>query len=117
MKPVDRDGAYLWDMVTAARLISQFIEGQRYIHFQENKMLQSAVERQLGIIGEAARYISKEFRAAHPDIPWRSIIGLRNILAHEYGDIKVDRVWVVAEVNIPHLIEQLEPHLPPLNDD
>jgi len=117
MQPAERDAAYLWDMQQAAIWITEFIQEQRYHDFQANKMLQSAVERQLEIIGEAARYVSKEFRVAHPEIPWRSIIGLRNILAHEYGEIKIDRVWAVAEENIPELIQLIGPLLPPLDEE
>jgi len=49
--------------------------------------LMRATERSVEIIGEAARHVSPEFIAAHPEIPWRQIIGQRNILAHEYGQI------------------------------
>jgi uncharacterized protein with HEPN domain len=96
MMPSERNAAYLWDMLTAASLIVDFIQGETYESFMRDKKLQSAVERQLEILGEAARYISTEFRQAHPEIPWRSIVGLRNILVHEYGEVKIDRVWLVA---------------------
>jgi uncharacterized protein with HEPN domain len=49
---------------------------------------------------------------AHPDIPWRPIQAQRHVLAHEYGEIKHDRVWRVATVHIPNLIGQLEPLVP-----
>ncbi len=111
MTPSERDAAYLWDMREAARYIVGFISGETHLTYLRDKKLQSAVERQLEIIGEAARYVSPEFRQAHPEIPWRSIVGLRNILAHEYGEVKIDRVWLVAASNIPELIRFLEPLL------
>ncbi len=79
-------------------------------------MIQSAVERQLEIIGEAARRITPEFQHSHPEIPWRGIIGLRNILAHEYGEVRLDRVWQIASTRIPELVELLDRLIPPLDE-
>lgn len=75
-------------------------------------MLQLAVERCVEIIGEAARNISAPFKGAHPEIPWRLIIAQRNVLAHEYGEVKQDRMWSLAQNHIPILVAQLEPLLP-----
>ena len=88
MHPRERDIASLWDMREAARLIASFLHGVTYTDYEKNLMLRSAIERQLEIIGEAARRVSPEFQRAHPEIAWRNITGLRNILAHEYGEIK-----------------------------
>jgi uncharacterized protein with HEPN domain len=75
-------------------------------------MIRSAVERQLMIVGEAANHVSEEFKEKHPEIPWRQIIGQRNVLAHEYGDIKVERVWAAATINVPALLKALESLVP-----
>lgn len=69
MKPNERDASYLWDMLEAARNIGKFLAGITYVKYSKNKMIQSAVERQLEIIGEAARRVSNEFKEAHPEIP------------------------------------------------
>ena len=71
-------------------------------------MMQAAIERKVEIIGEAARLLSKEFKDAHPEIPWKGIVGMRHVLAHEYGEIKQDRMWTVATVHVPRLLPQLE---------
>jgi uncharacterized protein with HEPN domain len=63
----------------------------------------------LEIVGEAAGGVSASFRNAHPEIPWRQIIGQRNVLIHEYGEIKQERIWKVIRENIPQLIELLKP--------
>lgn len=112
MPPAEGDIAYLWDMREAARLILSFTEGENYASFTQNKLVQSAVERQLEIVGEAARYVSAPFRRQHAEIPWRKIVGLRNILAHEYGEIRIDRIWVVVEKDVPELIEKLNRLIP-----
>lgn len=72
--PPDRDdNAGLWDMLTAAKAVVGFVQGWTLVEYVTDLMLRSAVERQIEIIGEAARRISKEFQAAHPEIPWRPI--------------------------------------------
>jgi len=64
------------------------------------------------VIGEAAKNVSSTLRGAHPEIPWSSIIAQRNILAHEYGEILVERIWRVASERIPELIKLLDPLIP-----
>ena len=108
MRPEQRDLAYLWDMREEARQIAAFLKGIPYAKFVQNKMVRYAVERSLMIIGEAANHVSDEFQDAHPEIAWRQIIGQRNVLAHEYGDIKVDRIWSAAAISVPLLLKELE---------
>jgi uncharacterized protein with HEPN domain len=119
MQPEQRDAALLWDMKKAACEIVEFIQGVTYEEFESNKVLRYAVERQILVIGEAAGRVSSTFRDAHPEIPWSSIIAQRNILAHEYGEILVERIWRVASERIPELIRLLEPLIPepPEQDD
>jgi uncharacterized protein with HEPN domain len=52
------------------------------------------------IVGEAAGRISAAMRESHPEIPWRQIVGLRNILAHEYGQVAVERVWALVQEDL-----------------
>ena len=61
--------------------------------------------------------MSAEFRSAHPEIPWQRIVGLRNVIAHEYGDIIFDRIWDVLTQDVPELIRLLEPLMPPLPEE
>ena len=92
MQPEDRDAAYLWDMLDAARIIEEFTTDVRFDQYVGDRKLQLAVERALEIIGEAARRVSENFKSDHPEIPWHGIIAQRNVLAHEYGEIKQDRI-------------------------
>ena len=112
MQPEQRDIALLWDMKKAACEIVEFIQGVTYEEFESNKVLRYAVERQILVVGEAAGRVSSTFRDAHPEIPWSSIIAQRNILAHEYGEILVERIWRVASEHILELIRLLEPLIP-----
>jgi len=117
MLPEERDAAYIWDMLDSAKTIVHFIANVSFDDFLQDRKLQLAIERAVEIIGEAARRISDKFKQAHPEIQWQSIIAQRNVLAHEYGEIKQDRMWLVATIHIPDLIAKLEPLLPPLPTD
>ncbi|MEK6590465.1 MAG: DUF86 domain-containing protein [Nitrospinota bacterium] len=112
MQPEERDAAYLWDMLDAAKTNVEFTKGINYVSYLKDRKLQLAVERSVEIIGEAAKNISQSFKDAHPEIPWRIIIAQRNVLAHEYGEIKQDRMWMLSIKNIPEFIEVIDPLIP-----
>lgn len=101
-------------MLTAARGIQECTNGLSLEQYLKQRVVQLAVERELEILGRAARRVSAPFRAAHPEIPWQALVAQRNVLAHEYGDIEHIRVWKVVTAHIPTLIAQLEPLIPPL---
>ena len=113
----ERDAAYLWDIVNAVRELTRFLAGKPFSDLTSDRVLRLAVERELEIIGEAARRVSQGFRDEHAEVPWSSIIGLRNVLAHEYGDVKLERIWVIATERVPELAATLEPLIPPVPDD
>ncbi|MGE3108782.1 MAG: DUF86 domain-containing protein [Phycisphaerales bacterium] len=71
-------------------------------------LLRSAVERQVEVIGEASRLVSRVFREAHPEVPWSAIQAQRHRLAHEYGVIDDDLIWKVATVHVPALVAPLK---------
>ena len=101
------DAAHLWDMLDAARAIQGFIAGKKAEDYLQDRMLRGALERYLEIIGEAARRVSEPYRTSHSETPWRRIIGLRNILAHDYGEIKHERIWELAAKEITGLVLSL----------
>jgi uncharacterized protein with HEPN domain len=112
MPPDERDAAYLWDIVDAAQRAREFVAGLNYHQYQKDRKTQMAVERAVEIIGEAARRISTDFQQAHQEIPWRNMIALRNVLAHEYGEIKQEIIWQIATVRALELITLIEPLIP-----
>ena len=81
--------------------------------FQSDEVLQFAVMRAIQIIGEASARVSTEYQEAHPEVPWRSMVGMRNRLVHEYFRIIPERAWAVVEVDIPQLLDVLRPLVPP----
>ena len=111
MPPDERDLSYLWDMRKYALEIAEIIKGVPHTKFVENKTIRYAIERLLLIVGEAANHVSKELQEKHPEIEWAQIIGLRNILAHEYGEVKMDKIYLAATKAVPALLENLSPLL------
>ena len=111
------DVSYLWDMLEAAKTIVRFTQGVALEGYRADLMLRLAVEREIEIIGEAARRVSDSFRTAHPDIPWQRIIAQRNVLIHEYGEVDHERLWRLVVEHIPRLVEQLTPLIPPPPED
>jgi len=112
MRPETSDISYLWDMLDAALAIRRFIAAKTFDDYVRDRLLRGAVERHIEIIGEAAGNVTADYRKEHSEIPWAKIIGQRHILAHEYSEIKHERIWAVATVHIPELIKALEPLVP-----
>ena len=79
--------------------------------------MRSAVERRLEVLGEAARRVSDAFQAAHPEIPWKEIKGLRNVLAHQYDELDLQQLWRAAVMHSPELVPKLDYLLPPIEGD
>ena len=75
--------------------------------FTDDEVAQSAVVRWVEIIGEAARGLTEELRQTHPEVPWRQMVAMRNVLIHGYFDIDVELVWSVAENDLPKLAAQI----------
>lgn len=101
------DFANLEDIRIAGELIRSFLNGVSHEKFLQSDLVQSAVIRQLEVMGEAVKRLTPEFRAAHPSIPWPQIAGLRDRLIHGYDDINIERVWIIATENVPQLLSQL----------
>ena len=108
MKPSERDAAHLWDMLDAARHAKELVADVNFDGLMEDVRTRYALERALEIIDEAARRVSPALQARHPDIPWKGIIGFRNVLAHEYGEIDYRRLYTVATQGVPALISSLQ---------
>ena len=111
-----RDQSYLLDIFDSARFAEEFVADIKREFFIADRMRQSAVIRELAIIGEAVKKLSPEFRAAHPEIPWGEMAGMRDILVHDYRGINLKNVWLAATESVPRLIEALEPLIPPAED-
>ena len=101
---------YLDHMHQAATDACGFVDGLGKDDFLEDKRTQQAVIMSLIIIGEAATKVMDgyaEFADAHPEVPWRSMRGMRNRIAHGYFDINLDLVWDTVQTALPDLLKQL----------
>ncbi|MEJ5375056.1 MAG: DUF86 domain-containing protein [bacterium] len=107
-----RDAAYLLDMLIAARDALEFSRDLTWEQFQESSLHQHAIAKALENIGEAARKISAETRAAHPEIPWAQVIALRNRIAHDYFHLNLAGIWDIIQREVPELIALIEPLVP-----
>ena len=83
--------------------------------FARDELIQSWILRHLQIIGEACRALSPEFKAQHSDVPWSDIIGMRNILVHDYFGIDVEAVWSAVERDLPELKRKIDAILRSMN--
>jgi uncharacterized protein with HEPN domain len=107
MRP--ESGAHLWDAAQAARLVHEFARGTTETQFESDLIVRSAVERQLEILGEALNRLRRDDAdtgARVPDLD--KIVGMRNVISHEYGDIDYEIVWRAVTTSIPMLIPVLD---------
>lgn len=103
-----RDRQRLLDVLKAADLVASFTDGISFDKFKEDELVQSAVLRQIQIVGEACRMLSPEIRDSAADIPWSRIIGMRHILVHGYNIIDLELVWSVVQTFLPQAQESVE---------
>jgi len=75
--------------------------------FHEDDVVQDAVLRRIGVMGEAVGYLPDDLKKKHPEVPWQEIKGMRNKLVHDYGHVDLDLVWAVVEKDLPHLEQQI----------
>jgi uncharacterized protein with HEPN domain len=114
MSPRTRDIQSIWDMVDSIVKIQTFTEKMSEEDYLNSELVQSAVERKLEILGEAARRLSTEFQSQYPEIDWRNTIGLRNLIAHRYDQVEQERIWNIIQEVLPQLKALLITLLPPI---
>ena len=102
------DSTRLSHIIDASREAVGFASDRSRQDLDSDRQLNLALVRLLEIIGEAARGLSKDFRQAHPELPWKKMIGMRDRLAHGYFDVDLDVVWQTVTIDLPPLIAQLE---------
>ena len=107
------DDARIVDIVLAAAEVADFVAGKSFQDYLHASMLRAAIERQIYIIGEAARQLSVSFKDRHPSHPLDKDRRARNILAHEYGRINQTIMWETATIHVPALAAYLQPFVPP----
>lgn len=108
MKSKLADEVRLKHILDAISEIEQYTKSNSIENFSKNSMLKFASVKQLEIIGEAANHISEELIKEFPEIKWRNVIGLRNLLVHEYFGIDIQIVWNIIVNDLPKLKIQIK---------
>jgi uncharacterized protein with HEPN domain len=107
MRNNERDIVRLKHILKAIELLEDFTSDVNVKKFEEDEMIQSAVIRQLEIIGEASVNLSDDLKFGHKHIPWRDFAKFRNTLIHEYFRIDIYQVWQTAKFELPELKEKI----------
>lgn len=107
------DAALLRDLLKAAQAALRFAGHMDEQAFLASELHQEAIIRVVGIVGEAAWRMTPAFKAAHPDVPWQAMAGMRHRFVHDYGDVDLDLVWRVVTHELRPLIHRLAPLVPP----
>ena len=105
----DDNRVYVGHMLDLALQARGLTESMSRADFNSQPAVRLAVAHLLQTIGEAARRVSDEFRALHPQVPWDLIVGMRHKIVHDYLDIDFDVVWQTTVEDIPALIAMLTP--------
>lgn len=105
---MNRDDAYVVDMRVAAVRARRFVAGMTREEFERSEVHQEAVVRMLQVLGEAARKVSDATKLAHPEVPWKLVVGMRHILVHEYFRIDQRVVWDTVQADLPDVLRALE---------
>ncbi|MCP4106036.1 MAG: DUF86 domain-containing protein [Desulfobacteraceae bacterium] len=108
---------FLEDILRSIEKIERYTSGMTQHDFEQNEMAVDAVLRNLEIIGEASGNIPDYFRDNYPDIPWKRVVGLRNIVIHAYFNVDLDIIWQIITINLPELKMNMKPILDHFEND
>jgi uncharacterized protein with HEPN domain len=98
---------FLEHILESINLIEEYTADKTRKQFLNSKQLQDAVIRRIEIIGEAVKNIPDDIKGKYKDIPWRNIMGMRDILIHQYFGVDLELTWEVINNNIPELKNQI----------
>jgi uncharacterized protein with HEPN domain len=97
------DTVYIQHILDSIQRIETYLSGTDNAGFCKNSMLQAAVCREIEIIGEASKHLSKSYKSKHPEIPWKAIAGMRDKLIHDYFGVDYNAVWDTATKDVSFL--------------
>ena len=95
-------------MRNALLAIQAYVAEVGEIGFRRSGMAQDAIIRQLTVLGEAAARVSEPGRGQHREIPWTRVVGLRNVVVHQYDRVSIDELWAILDDDCPRLARYLD---------
>ena len=101
------DSVYLQHMIDSIATIEEYLHGIDEEKFRATRLIQDGAIRQIEIIGEAVRHVSKDLRKAYPEIPWQDIAGMRDKLIHDYFGVDLEKVWLTIHEDLPPLKDKV----------
>jgi uncharacterized protein with HEPN domain len=107
----DRDRQSLVDIINSITLAGEYLQNKSQIDFEQDPILQDAIIRRIEIVGEAAARLSETARNDIPTVSWKQIIGMRNIMIHQYDRVDLKLVWDTVNQAFPILAQSLQPYL------
>ena len=96
------DAIYLQHILECIARIEQYTQAGQ-AEFLASTLVQDGVIRNLQTLGQSVMKLSESLKAAHPEVDWKSIVGLRNVLVHDYLGVSVARIWEIVERDLPVL--------------
>ena len=103
----------LGHMLDQALKVVGKVNGKARDDFDADENLRLALAHLVQTIGEAARHVTDILKEAHPEVPWRNIMGMRHRIVHDYMNVDEDILWTVATIHLPSLIDRLAALVPP----
>ena len=111
MRERARDKGRLEDIIEHSNNVTNFLKGVSFEDFTSNAITYFAVMKNVEVVGEAAFMLTKAFKAAHPETPWKMIESMRHILVHDYAHVVLETLYDTAINSIPELRKQVETYL------
>lgn len=99
--------SYLKDIIDSSSLIVEYTKNLNFQEFENDTMKFLAVSRLLEIIGEATKNLSIDFKSKYPNVPWKKMAGLRDVIIHDYQELNCEMIFKIASEDIPKLLKEL----------
>ena len=117
MRERSRDKSRLEDILKSRDNVRQYVENVTFEQFVSDTMRYYAIIKNVEIVGEAANMLTRHFQQLHPELPWRQIVGMRNVLVHGYANISDRQLWQTVNEDLPPMKQIINRYLAETNWD